>query len=73
MPCRIPRADDTFSFSDNVGAVKKDGAWNYINSKGQLVVEGDFEEAHPFTDGYTLVTVGGEEKIISFTYYTSFE
>lgn len=67
------RYDDAFSFSDNVGAVKKDGAWNYINSKGQLVIEGGFSDAHPFTNGYTFVTAGGEQKLISFTYYTSFE
>lgn len=65
--------DDAFSFSDNVAAVNKGGVWSYINKKGQLIIEESFADAYPFVNGYTFVTVGDEEKIISFTYYKCFE
>ena len=47
-------------FSKDLVAVKLDDGWGYVNSKGKVVIKGQFSEANPFSDnGLALVSVDG--------------
>ncbi len=52
--------EDHNLFSKNLLAVKFDEGWGYINSKGKVKIEGQFDKAYPFADnGIALVSIGG--------------
>lgn len=51
---------DNNLFSNDLLAVKFDEDWGYINSKGKVKIEGQFDKAYPFADnGVALVSIGG--------------
>lgn len=48
--------EDARPFSNGLAAVKKDGAWAYINTSGKVIIEG-YLDAFPFRDGRAVVGV----------------
>ncbi len=49
---------DVFRSSDQLAAVKIDGKWGYINSKGELVLSPTFDQAKSFSYGLGAVKQG---------------
>lgn len=47
-------------FTDGLLAVVKDGAYGYINSNGEVVIDFVYTDASPFVGGYASVTYDGE-------------
>lgn len=55
-----PQENKVNMFSQDLVAVKLDDGWGYVNSKGKVVIKGQFGEAHPFADnGLALVSIDG--------------
>ena len=50
-----PRYDDALSFSEGLAAVKTDGLWGYIDTKGNTVIPEQFDIAFSFSEGLALV------------------
>lgn len=50
-----PQYEDGFVFSDGLAAVKKNGKWGYINTKGDVVIDFIYDDAAPFNEGRALV------------------
>ncbi len=48
-------------------AVKLDGVWGYMNTKGNLVIKPQFVRAHNFSDGLALVSLKGRYGYIDTT------
>ncbi len=46
-------------------AVKKNGLWGYVNTKGNMVIPCQYEEAMPFSDGLAIVQWGEEWGVIN--------
>ena len=52
--------DDARCFSDaGYAAVCKDGLWGYINEKGELVIDYQYENAQSFSNGFAAVCENG--------------
>lgn len=54
---RSPRGlEDAKDFSGGYAAVKVDGLWGYINTKGEFIIEPQYSQALDFSDGFACVT-----------------
>lgn len=51
-------------FSDNLVCVKKDGIYGYMNPKGEMVIDFQFDDATKFANGLAAVAVNGEWFVI---------
>lgn len=51
--------DEVNNFSHSLAAVSKDGRWGYINRRGEVAIEPQFEMAASFRDSLALVRVQG--------------
>ena len=47
-------------FKEGFVAVQKDGKWGYINTKGEQIVEYEFNDARDFYEGFAPVQKDGE-------------
>ena len=47
--------DDVGNFKEGFSAVKKDGKWGYINTKGEQIVECKFDDVGYFTKALLLL------------------
>lgn len=47
--------DRVGDFSEGFAAVKKDGKWEYINSKGEQIIAYEFDGARNFKEGFAAV------------------
>lgn len=47
--------EDTTSFSEGLAAVRKNGAWGYINAAGETVIPFVYNAAQPFSSGLARV------------------
>ena len=47
-------------FKEGLAAVKKDGKWGYINTKGEQIVECKFDDACDFSEGFAWVKKDGK-------------
>jgi hypothetical protein len=47
--------------------VEQNGAWGYIDTTGQIVIEPRFAAAEPFSDGWARVTTDGQPAFIDAT------
>lgn len=55
-----PKEDKVNLFSNNLVAVKLDDGWGYMNNKGEVKINAQFEKAYPFADnGLALVSLDG--------------
>ena len=50
-----PWYDDALRFSEGLAAVKTDGLWGYIDTKGNTVIPEQFDIAFSFSEGLALV------------------
>lgn len=65
--------EDAHSFSDRLGAVKKDGKWGYINKDNDMMLEAAYENALPFREGRALAADGlGNYRILTLKSYSLF-
>ena len=48
------------NFNEGFSAVKKDGKWGYINTKGEQIVECKFDDAYYFNEGFARVKKDGK-------------
>ena len=46
--------------ADELTAVKKDGKWGFVDTKGNVVIESKFDYAYDFEDGCALVKLDGK-------------
>lgn len=44
--------------------LQKEGKWAYVNTKGDVVINGDFDEANSFREGYAVVEKNGGRFVI---------
>lgn len=51
----VNQFDELYPFSEGLAAVKKDGKFGYINTKGELVIPCQFSKAGAFSEGLTIV------------------
>lgn len=52
--------EDAKLFNDDTyAAVKKDGNWGFVDAKGKIVIEPQFNDARSFSNGLAAVKVGG--------------
>lgn len=51
--------DEAWIFSEELGAVKQDGSWGYIDRSGDYVIQPRFEWAEPFSEGLAAVKYKG--------------
>lgn len=62
LPCRY---EESQAFSEGLAAVCKNGKWGYIDSTGALVIDPQYQEANPFSEGYAIVkNMRGETAVI---------
>ena len=52
--------DDARDFKEGFAAVKKDGKWGYINTKGEQIVKCKFDGAGNFSEGFAVVFKDGK-------------
>ena len=65
-----PRYDDALSFSEGLAAVKTDGQWGYIDTKGNTVIPEQFDIAFSFSEGLALVgTLVDSYEIVEDSYW----
>ena len=57
--------DDVCNFSEGFAAVKKDGKWGYINTKGELIIECKFDDVNYFNKGFAVVKKDGKKGYIN--------
>jgi WG repeat protein len=58
---------DTDGFSEGLVPAKKNKKWGYLDTKGQFVIEPQFEKAFPFSEGLAAVSVGEKWGFIDHT------
>lgn len=51
----VHQYDELYPFSEGLAAIKKDGKFGFINTKGELVIPCQFERVSPFADGLSIV------------------
>ena len=51
-------------FTSNLLAVKSNGAWNYINHDGDIIINGNFSSANLFWTDYAIIEIKGKFGII---------
>lgn len=65
LPCRY---EESRAFSEGLAAVCKNGKWGYIDTTGTLVIDPQYQQANPFSEGYALVkNMQGETTVIDRT------
>ena len=57
----VHQYDELYPFSEGLAAVKKDGKYGYINTKGELVIPCKFDYASDFIDSTAVVVWGNED------------
>ena len=57
----VHKYDELYPFSEGLAAVKKDGKYGYINTKGELVIPCKFDYASDFIDSTAVVVWGNED------------
>lgn len=57
----------TSEFSEGLAAVsfQRRGTWAYVDTKGEVVIAGPFDEAYPFKEGLAVVRKNGEIFVIN--------
>jgi KWG Leptospira. len=59
---------DANSFSEGLAAVSDaSGRWGYIDKAGEIVIDYKFNSADEFSDGLTVVRIGGKTAFIDKT------
>jgi WG containing repeat len=53
-----PQFDWTYSFSEGLAAVRKDGKWGFIDKTGKFVISPQYDEVWSFDNGLCGVGVG---------------
>ncbi len=51
--------EQAWLFSEELGAVKQDGRWGYIDRSGEYIIQSRFEWAEPFSEGLAAVKYDG--------------
>ena len=64
--------DGAGNFKEGFSAVKKDGKWGYINTKGEQIVECKFDDARDFSEGFAAVKKYGRWGYINTKGYPAF-
>ena len=59
--------EDALPFSEGLAAVKINGAWGYVDSEGEFVVQPQYSEAGSFSGGCAAVYGGGMWQVIDST------
>lgn len=49
------RYEKSQTFSEGLAAVCKNGKWGYIDTTGALMIDPQYQEANPFSEGYAIV------------------
>lgn len=62
----VHQYDELYPFSEGLAAVKKDGKFGYINTKGELVIPCQYQYAGSFKEGLACVVKDEEDNNISF-------
>lgn len=62
----VHQYDELYPFSEGLAAVKKDGQFGYINTKGELVIPCQYQYASSFKEGLACVVKDEEDNNISF-------
>ena len=57
--------DRVGDFSEGFAAVKKDGKWEYINTKGEQIIAYEFDGARNFNEGFAAVKKDGKWEYIN--------
>ena len=52
--------DGAGNFNEGFSAVKKDGKWGYINTKGEQIIECKFDDTNYFNEGFAAVKKDGK-------------
>ncbi|MBS5810548.1 MAG: WG repeat-containing protein, partial [Campylobacter concisus] len=52
--------DGAGNFKEGFSAVKKDGKWGYINTKGEQIIECKFDDTNYFNEGFAAVKKDGK-------------
>ncbi len=52
--------DENRNFSEGLFPVRENGMWGYIDRKGKVVIEPQFESAKNFSEGFALVSKSGK-------------
>lgn len=58
------RYDEVRAFSGELGAVKKNGLWGFVNVKGKMVIDPSYDDVSPFQSDYAAVRRGDAYGII---------
>ncbi len=61
MPLETHRLGSLGSFSEGLATIKIDGKYGFIDKTGKIVIEPQFEEAKPFSEGLAAVKVRGSQ------------
>lgn len=61
--------DDAYSFSNGLAAVKDGDYWKYISVYDRAEIEGGYEMAHPFHNGFTTVKLPEGIAFLRLDYY----
>jgi len=51
--------DDAYEYSEGLAAVKNEGKWGFINTKGRLVIPFEYEQGGSFKGGVVSVSKDG--------------
>lgn len=64
--------DGAGNFKEGFSAVKKDGKWGYINTKGEQIIECKFDDTNYFNEGFAAVAKDGKLGYINTKGYPAF-
>jgi hypothetical protein len=53
--------DAVTDFGDGLAGFEQDGRWGYLDTKGHVVIQPRFTDAHAFADGFAQVELDGKE------------
>lgn len=59
LECTLDCEDVDVCTQDGVFAVKQNGKWGYVNTKGEMIIEPQFEQAKSFSNGLGAVCQNG--------------
>lgn len=67
LECALDCEDVDVCTQDGVFAVKQNGKWGYVNVKGEMVIEPQFEQARSFSNGLGAVCKNGAWGFVDLT------